>query len=306
VSVGLLMTSPLARGLFQRAILESGSVPLRLKSRADLERVGVDLQHKLGVADGPDVLERLRAVKAEELLARGAGDDALPGLSVRNLLCVDGVVLPEQPSAVLAAGRQALVPMIAGSNRDEGTLWSRRLPVDTVPKWRAMLRLICGDLADRAAALYPVNSAADLPAALDALIGDPFVAGARRMVRWQETRVRDTYLYHFTRYGEVSRRSGLGVFHAAELPYVFGTFGALLPTAPEDQQLSAAIMGYWTRFARSGDPNGEGAVPWPAYTAARDEHLQLDLAPQVGRGLKQARCDFWDELQARREGRGRD
>lgn len=65
-------------------------------------------------------------------------------------------------------------------------------------------------------------------------------------------------------------------------------------------------MAYWTRFARSGDPNGEGAVPWPAYTAPRDEHLQLDLAPQVGRRLKQARCDFWDELQARREGRGRD
>jgi len=130
------MGSPLARGLFHRGIMQSGSTPVKMKTREELEARGLELQRQMGVADGAQALAQLRALPAEKLLVSGAGDDSLPGMSVHNLLCVDGYFLPEAPATVYAEGRQAAVPLMAGSNADEGTMWSRRLPINTGGKGR--------------------------------------------------------------------------------------------------------------------------------------------------------------------------
>lgn len=299
VSVGLLMASPLARGLFHRAILESGTVPLRMQTRAEAEQKGQALQRTLGVGDGPEALAQLRRVPAEKLLASGAGDDRLPGASIRDLLCVGGYGLPEAPADVFAAGRQALVPVIAGSNGDEGTLWSRRLPINTALKWRVALRALLKEDAPEAARLYPVQDDTDVQEALDQLVGDPFVAGARRMVRWMTAAEPDVYLYHFTRVNAAGQRTTLGAFHGSELSYVFGSFPSRMGKTVDDEELSEQMIGYWTRFARTGDPNGVGATVWPKYTAAQDQHLVFDVPLTVGQGLRREQCDLWDKIQSR-------
>jgi para-nitrobenzyl esterase len=279
--------------------MESGSVPLRMQTRADAEQKGLELQRTLGISEGPEALARLRQVPAEKLLVPGAGDDRLPGAGLKSLPCAGGYALPEAPAAVFTAGRQAQVPVMAGSNADEGTLWSRRLPVDTVLKWRMALRALLGADAAQASRLYPVQTDADVQAAVDQFIGDPFVAGARRMVRWMAATEPEVYLYHFTRVNAAGERSRLGAFHGAELPYVFHSLPPLMGMKQADEELSEAMMGYWTRFATTGDPNGAGAAVWPRYTTAQDQHLRLDVPIAVGQGLRREQCDLWDGIQSR-------
>jgi para-nitrobenzyl esterase len=101
-----------------------------------------------------------------------------------------------------------------------------------------------------------------------------------------------TYLYHFTRANDRAGVAlGLGVFHSAELPYVFGNFSGLFSRAAADEPVIAATQGYWTRFAATGDPNGAGAPAWPAYTAASDAHLEIGDAVRTGVGLQRDVCD---------------
>ena len=95
----------------------------------------------------------------------------------------------------------------------------------------------------------------------------------------------------------VSIFPGAGVFHSSEVPFVFGTaYAGFFPLAADDLPLSAAMMGYWTRFAATGDPNGGGAPAWPLYAPAGDQNIVLDVPVSQGSGLKQAKCDFWDGI----------
>jgi para-nitrobenzyl esterase len=88
----------------------------------------------------------------------------------------------------------------------------------------------------------------------------------------------------------------MGAFHGSELPYVFHSIPARLKPDPEDEQLSEQMMGYWTRFARTGDPNGEGAFQWPAYDAEGERYLILNAPLSVGQHLRQEWCDFREGL----------
>jgi para-nitrobenzyl esterase len=101
------------------------------------------------------------------------------------------------------------------------------------------------------------------------------------------------FLYQFT---HVPLNNPLGAFHSVEIPYVFGNVSLFAGTGAVDQQLSAAIMGYWTRFAATGDPNGGGATVWPAYSSAADQNLQLGDSISVGSGLYKKACDLSDQV----------
>ncbi len=88
---------------------------------------------------------------------------------------------------------------------------------------------------------------------------------------------------------------GLDCHHGAEVPYVFGV-APRWGFSAEDRRLSDEMIGYWTRFAATGNPNGSGAVPWPRYTEQTDEHLILNLPVTVGRHLRKEQCDLLDSL----------
>ena len=106
------------------------------------------------------------------------------------------------------------------------------------------------------------------------------------------------YLYEFTR---VPFDNPLGAFHAVEIPYVFGTLGLfdrLGLVQPVDRELSMRMMTYWTRFAATGDPNGEGEALWPEYREATDLHLELGDTITVGTGLYDEACDFADRVRS--------
>jgi para-nitrobenzyl esterase len=298
-SVYVLMASPLARGLFHRAIAQSASIPGRMTTRAEREQGGVELARKLGIGEGPEVLAKLRAVSAADLLAQSPNDQIMPGSGPRQLLCVDGQVLTESPEVTFAAGRQAPVPLLAGTTADEGTIWAGKLPM-TARRLQALLATTFRGQVAEARRVYPAETDEQARESYAQLLGDGFVWGTRRAVRYQSALLPQVYLYQFARRGPLAQRSGLGVFHGSEIPYVFRSFPPRLTLPPADDQLSQAMLSYWVRLARSGDPNGDGAPLWPAYDATGDRHLVLDSPITASSGLRREACDLRDKLAAAR------
>jgi para-nitrobenzyl esterase len=183
------------------------------------------------------------------------------------------------------------VPYIVGTNADEGTIFAYALTITSDAEYRAAVTTLSPTYATKLLAIYPST---DFPTPKDAynhLLRDVlFTCNARATVRAVSPRVKQTYLYYFTHVAAIGKSSGLGAFHTAELPFVFGNFrdAFAFPTADEIV-LSDAMIGYFTRFAKSGDPGG--ATAWPAYTTASDPHLVLEAPVVASSALDQKHCD---------------
>lgn len=312
-----LMASPLAKGLFHRAIAESGyfgeHTP-HLKESSGIRSAGEENGRKF--AERLDVtetdaagLEELRKLPAEKILSIPM---TIGGLSLgKNAFqfgpVVDGYVHVEEPHDVWAAGKMHPVPLIAGSNLDDGSVFSAGNPIRRLPGFRLVLRTMFGPDAARAEELFPAKSDADVSAAAHQFITImSFRAPARRLVRWNEAAGKDAWLYHFSRNPGSGRAQRSGVFHGLEIIYVFGNAPA--GTKEVDRQLSADMRQRWVNFAASGDPNGEPGDPvckavtpkWPVYRKATDEHLEFGDRVSVGRKLDAEACDLVDRAAERR------
>jgi para-nitrobenzyl esterase len=241
---------------------------------------------------------------------------------------VDGKFLPDEPATMFASGKQAPVPVLQGANGDEGVLFQNAAlgpytPVVTNDDYvGALTRRFGATNAALIAAHYPTSASATgpdggvsdaggvpdaggdggLPAPNDALIqisGDAFFAcPARQLARLLAAGTSKTFFYRFNGVLNGSPFAFLmnASFHSAELPYVFGDSYALGSVPPADQPLVDAIEGYWTQFAKTGDPNGGSNPMWPAYTTAADQNLTLDTTIAVSTGLEKANCDFWENI----------
>jgi para-nitrobenzyl esterase len=244
---------------------------------------------------------------------------------------VDGKFLPDEPATMFASGKQAPVPVLLGANGDEGVLFQYAAlgpytPVVTNEDYvGALTRRFGAANAAMIAAHYPTNAAATgpdggvpsdaggvpdaggdggggLPAPNDALIqvsGDAFFAcPARQQAKLLAAGTSKTFLYRFKGVlnGPPFPFLMNASFHSAELPYVFGDSYALGSVPPANQPLVDAIEGYWTQFAKTGDPNGGSNPMWPAYTTAADQNLTLDTTIAVSTGLEKANCDFWENI----------
>lgn len=272
-SIALLLTSPLADGLFSQAILQS---PGSLRPLCPLERA-----EQAGVALGAD-LERLRALPAAELVARTAS--FAPGVrsltSPRVLRPIhDGWVVPEDERPAYRAGRFRPLPMIVGNNAEEGRFFIDGLPIRSVEQYQAFVARNFGGAAEQALSYYPVADAADVPAQLGHLFGDSqFNFGARGIARANAQRQAKTFRYLFTQ-----PVGGRLPTHTEELPFVFGT--AEGPT-------TAALIGAWLRFAASGDPNGGDLPPWPRCTAGEDPALEFTQPIRPSTAWRGTQLDF--------------
>jgi para-nitrobenzyl esterase len=289
------MVSPLAAGLFHRAIGESGpcstmTTPLRAAAGTPSgEGLGATLAGVLGCGDAADVAACLRAVPAATVVEASQQPGEVGGARYQPI--VDGYVLPEAPMAALAAGRfAALDAFIAGTNRDEATMFTQQRTMETAADFVEVVGGIVPAHVDDVLALYPPASYPTVKDAYNAFVTDLwFTCPTRALTRFVAAKGTPAYLYHFTRPTAVGAALGLGVYHGSELAFVFGTFGDRTAPTPGELAMSAAMMGYWTGLATAGTPGGE--VAWPARTAVRDDYLELGLVIRASTGLHAEACD---------------
>ena len=285
MSVGFLLVSPLAEGLFQRAIMQSGvpwpALPLRSSDpevipSAEVE--GLAWAEALGVqGDGPAAAEALRALPTVEIL--GIEIDIDPwDFRFAFSPSVDGVVLPDQPLLMMQAGDFNRVPLLIGSTRDEATVFM--VGSNEFIRWRAaeyeaFVEDFLGIDAASVLALYPPPSGFVF-GGLNRLFSDfSMFALSRTTAKFVAAQALPVYPYYFTLRPANVAGEILGAHHGAEVPFVFDT---LLPGSAltrEDRELARAMQGYWARFIISGDPNGGEAPFWPPYDPETDAYLEL-------------------------------
>lgn len=290
LNVGLLMTSPLARGLFQRAIEESGSVVIGGRSTATLaevEEAGVKMAVRLN-APATGAVAFMRKLSAADVLkaspAYGAGGPAHPQPDV------DGYVLPKSPAEVFKAGEEAPVPLMTGNT-------GREFPFsgDDAALKKAIEKFY-GPLAPRALRMYRVAALPDAGAyppygpAGPQFATDTFFRCGAVLTSLQHSRKSPTFEYEFT-IGDPA----VGTPHSGELQYVFGNRG-VKETADPDPKRVAEVQRYWTNFAKTGDPNGANLPVWPKYDAVKRGYLELtNSGPVVKSNLRGPFCEVFLE-----------
>lgn len=276
ISVAALMRSPLAAGLFARAIgmagpgLISGTGPGRGGSLGEREAAGA----AFGRALGAPTLAALRALPASSFIAPAvnAGNAAPPSWPVD-----DGHVLPAEAPAWQ-------VPVMVGFTADDiGTTWAPRGPASapTIEAWRADAKQAYGDDADAFLALYPVATDAGVAAARKAVGRDRARTAMDAWAARQARVSRTVHTYYFDRVTPWPEHPEFGAHHTSEVPYLFRTIGrGRRAWEPIDTTVSDRFAAYVVNFARSGDPNGPGLPRWPAWAAGA--HLTMRLGEEAG------------------------
>ena len=290
MNAGMLMVSPLARGLFQRVIEESGTVSIQGRptaTAAQADHAGEVLATKLN-APASGAMHYLRGLSVAEILKAsppyGGGGEGRPSPSI------DGYVIPESPAAVFASGKQAPVPLLIGNNGREfefkGDDEALRKAVEHFfgPLAPQALKLY-GLAGEPAAESYPPYGAPGSQFSTDMAFRCPGV-----MIAGQHSAHFPTYQYEFT-----AGPDSPGVPHSGELQYVFGTRGVKETTDP-DPQRTAEVQRYWANFAKSGDPNGAGLPVWPKYDAGGRGYLEFTRSGPVQKAdLRPAVCKLFAE-----------
>jgi para-nitrobenzyl esterase len=271
-SVSALMASPVAHGLFVKAIGESGAAfaahGLTFKPFAEREVSDAEFAKK---ALGSTSLKNLRALSAQKVL-----DESLKagGANLRFAPSIDGYFLPESVPAIFAAGKENRVSLLAGWNHDEGDLPENVLndPPHTA-KLQAIAKKDFPDHEQKFLRFYPSGNDAEATRSLMDLNGDSSIAWPTW--RWLEASSntgKPVYRYRFdlSLPNNVAGKPDVGAYHSAEIEYVFGTLDSKAgkPWRAEDRALSDLMQKYWSNFARNGDPNATGLPVWPVYKAA--------------------------------------
>ena len=297
-SVAHLMTSPLSRGLFQRAIIQSaanGGQMLLLKqpflNRPAAEQAGKDFADKL-VGFGKDQVTRLRQIPAGKLyqfLRKQAQSSFYPA--------IDGYVLEKSPFQAFLDGEQARLPLIIGSNADEGTLLYPEIGSPLIeyagqPLTPDELCCVLQDEFQEDAGLlfdlYPGLRAGDFAAHL-ALLGDSLIGSPARFYALQAANAgQPVYFYFFTR-TPPSPRQTAGAYHFAETPYIFESANPVFPMDADGHAFARLMTAYWAQFARKGNPNLALHPEWPALSPDNPRLMQFgeqaSLAP-IGQAAK--------------------
>jgi para-nitrobenzyl esterase len=300
-AVNMLMASPLAKGLFHRAIGESGGSFSPMKTLSEAEREGEKLAASLAPSPAADakseagdksspqsILKALRARPAEELLKVSDAETVRP--------MVDGWVLPQDIATIFAQGKQNDVPLIVGYNADEGT---------TLAPQGANLKALMfvggvyqryGPQADAMLKIYPATSDEQAVSSFYSAYRDQVFGWEMRTWARMATKTghHPAYLYYFSHHAPGPQSNRLRAFHALDIAYVFGTFPWPFPWEDTDKKLSDAMTSYWVAFAATGNPNGGNLTKWPVYNAKDDQILELGDQAGVRSEVNKAGLDFFD------------
>lgn len=312
VNIACLLTMPRARGLFRRAILESGSLNLTRPPAVALDAAR-QIMAELGIA--PEHADRLRGVPAKDLMAATnavAGRSVIPPYSP----VADGDLIPARPFDAIAAGSARGVPLIVGTNLEEMKLYRFLDPTLDGLDDAALLQR-CGRLfpgagcdgrghAERMVDAYRAarRGRGDDVSAVEiwlAISTDQiFRAGALKLAELHARHTPDVFVYQFEWKGVEPGRPQ-GAIHALELPFVFGTLatseiGAIAGRTPAAQILSGHMQDAWLTFAHSGRPRASGLPEWPAYAAPRRATMILSDRPRVVDAPQEPERAVWDAL----------
>ncbi len=314
MSVCAHLASPQSAGLFQQAIAQSGPCMSHNPSLPAAEKQGELMAIKLGCEGRGDLLVCMRSKKPEEVLQAlpndpafvfGEGEYGFWGVPI-----VDGRVLADTITHSFASGQFNRVPVINGSNADEGSLLvmfshEYRFKPLRAEDYEKRMRYLVGDKPDVLAKLqarYPLQDYADPGAALSALFGDGYMNCNVQRATDALSPWTPVYAYGFVypdaRFILPEART-LGAFHGAELQFVFASPMNWFKRhfSGDEKTLSDAMIDYWAQFARHGNPNHDGALQWPSYA---EDHQQMlfDRQLRVSNDFKREACQFWRALGA--------
>ena len=278
-AVGYAMASPLAKGLFRRAIVQSTSLSAgyewggATRSLAQAEEGGKKLLAELGVPS----IAALRATSAADIMAKiGTRFDAY-GLGP----AIDGWLLPRDIPEAIAAGEMNNTEVLIGTTANEGT---QLYPPTTAEAFQKTFAARFGAQAEPIAALYTVTDAATANAAQDQLLTDYWAAVARAVARLSSKHRRPAWVYSFNRAAPGSDPVKVGAFHCAELPFCFDNTdrcAAMTGGTPEARTLGARMADAWIAFARKGDPNHAGLPKWSPVAGAKLPTMVFDNKCEV-------------------------
>jgi para-nitrobenzyl esterase len=292
-----MMASPLARGLFQRAIVQSYplfGISEPTQTLAQAEEGG----QKFAVAVGARSLADLRMIPSTDLIS-AMGANAV-GFGLRPN--VDGRVLPHDLPKMIAAHPNGAALLI-GSNYDEGT---QLLPATTPEGLAAMQRRLFGGEGEAIAKLYHGIGEESAAIAQNRMLSDYVFAASTWEAEAFAADGAPAYAYRFTRPAPGSDLLKVGAFHSAELVsaelvYVFGTQDSVdRPWSDRDRELSDQMQRYWTNFAKTGDPNGAGLPEWPRYGTSEKAVMDLGDATRPIGVLEPERKSAFDAYLSRR------
>jgi para-nitrobenzyl esterase len=302
----ILMTSPLAKGLFRRAISESGTPMIsdkRLPTPAQIEKLGLKLAELLK-APSTGAIKYLRSLPAADILKVAPSFRGDPAVLLD--VGMDGHVVPKFSPKVFQMGQQAPIPLMIGTNGAESGLprpGAAAAGPGTVPAadaFRTRLESLYGkypDLLARALEVYGLTGDGSLvstyppyyTANVQFQTDTSFRCEAVVLAGWHSA-ANTTYQYEFTGGTPLNPPT-----HSAELKYVFGLLGDQA-SDPAARNLSEQMQQYWTNFAKTGDPNGPGLPKWPTFDGATRSYLELSMEGPIARStLRSAACGVYSE-----------
>ena len=305
-SVCYLMASPLAKGLFHKAIGHSGGC--FRGGRPDLAAAhdaGGVAAAELGIeGDDADALAALRALDAEAVLESGLGSGAI----------IDGWFMPKSARAIVEAGEHNDVPVIVGAMANEGTTLYAGTPLREYGELMSMLGGQYGVHTDALLAAYETDIDKSTKWGAQAIQADrSFVWEMRTWARAVEAAGNDAYLYFFRHAPPVHRiyvperatiempdgPDGYGAYHSGDLAYAFGNTQLVgVGWSDWDHEIAHAMSEYWVNFARTGNPNGDGLASWPRYEVATDPWLEFGSEIQVTNDIRKDKLDLFDRVNA--------
>ncbi len=283
ISVSMLCASPLAKGLFRGAISQSGGSfgPTRpttypgenMKTLKQAEAEGVEYVKSFGVSS----ISELRKLEAEKLIPQGW---TMPG----GWPIIDGYVIPDDQYKLYKKGQYNDVNVLIGYNSDEGLSFTW---VKNSEEFIKNVQERFGPFADTLLQVYPVSESSIPRSARnlmrDAAFGWQTWSWARLQSQTGKSKV---FLYYFDQhpaFPEDSPQADHGTPHGVDVPYVFMHINSSNPGTSESDIKISEIMGtYWTNFAKSGDPNGEGVPEWPAFSDSNSVVMYLETNPHLG------------------------
>lgn len=276
-----------SKGLYNQVIVESGAIWQEgsmlpaYKTKAEAEEYGLKFAESLGCS-GPDAIKEMRKKSALDLTNKTPyiWNSTFWGFHNTGFKpTIDGWLIKEAPEKIFREGRQNKVPLIIGSNTDEGTTIATEVNM-TVPEYEKFIKESFGKNSGEILARYPVNTKEDVQHQMERIVTDvDFASTAKFVAGSMAEQNENTYLYRFS---YVLPGQPYGAYHTSELYFIFRP--DYWHPDSNSIKVSDYMMDLWVRFARTGNPNGGMNVTWPRYSSEKDEYLDIGLEPVVKSG----------------------